>query len=68
MNVLLDFFGPQARFDELKDGYTDVLLNIAPAGVKLFAMQYADSVEALEPQKLRESVRDALQAALKVYQ
>lgn len=67
VNVLLDFFGPQARFGEPKGSYTDVSLLIAPSGVRLFAMQYADSVEVLEPKKLRESVRDALEAALETY-
>lgn len=64
---MLDSFGVQAKFGEPENGYTEVNLYIAPAGVKLFAMQYADSVEVLSPQKLRDEVRNALKTALEVY-
>ncbi len=68
VNVLLDFFGPQAEFCAPKGGYTNVRLDIAPGGVKLFVMQYADRVEVLEPQDLRDEVRDLLKKALEAYQ
>lgn len=68
INTVLDFFGAKANFREPKDGYTEVSMNVAPKGVRLFVMQYADRVEALEPKSLRDEVRSALQAALEAYQ
>lgn len=35
-------------------GLTEITMSIAAEGVKLFALQYADNVELLEPQWLRE--------------
>lgn len=43
-------------------------MSIAPGGVKLFAMQYADRVEVLEPRPLREELRASLRAAFAVYE
>ena len=41
-------------------------MSIAPAGVKLFALQYVGSVEVLEPKALREEIaRDLAEAAKK---
>lgn len=72
LNTLLDFFGdlPQYRKPETgPDGAetTEVTMSIAPAGVKLFALQYAGSVEVLEPRALREEIAQALEAAAKKY-
>lgn len=68
VNTVLDFFGAQANFSMLRDGFTEVSMSITPGGVKLFAMQYADKVEVLEPQSLREELRASLRAALAVYE
>ncbi len=68
VNTLLDFFGPQASFGEPEDGYTDVTMWIAPKGVKLFALQYADRVEVLKPSDLRDEVHKSLAEALEKYQ
>ena len=71
LNTLLDFFGdlPQYRKPETgPDGAetTEVTMSIAPAGVKLFALQYVGSVEVLEPRELREEIaRDLAEAAKK---
>ena len=50
----------------------DVLMEYSskenPLTVKLFVMQYADRVEVLEPQDLRDEVRDLLKKALEAYQ
>lgn len=67
VNTILDFFGTQARFSAPVEGMTEVTLNIAPSGVKLFALQYADSVEVLDPPSLREKVRQSLETALRRY-
>ena len=73
LNVLMDFFGPMAQYTEPKineaDGneYTEVTMMIAPSGVKLFALQYMDGVEVLEPQSLRDAIKETLENAEKKY-
>ena len=67
LNTLLDFFGPQARLQPMEEGWLQVTLNLAPSGVRRFALQYADSVEVLEPEELRRSVRETMEAALARY-
>ena len=67
VNTVLDFFGAQANFSEPKDGFTEVSMSIAPGGVKLFAMQYADKVEVLEPQTLRDKILASFRAAQTLY-
>lgn len=72
LNTLLDFFGdlPQYRKPETgPDGAetTEITMSIAPAGVKLFALQYVGSVEVLEPRELREEIARDLAAAAKKY-
>lgn len=68
LNTLLDFFGPQPTFSQPEDGWTTLSMTIAPGGVKLFALQYVDSVEVLEPATLREQVLASLRSALERYQ
>lgn len=46
---------------------TEVTLKIVPSGVKLFALQYAERVEVLEPPSLREDVMRSLGSALRRY-
>lgn len=67
VNTILDFFGAQARFSAPVEGTTEITLNLAPSGVKLFALQYMDSVEVLDPPSLREEVKQSLEAALRRY-
>lgn len=73
LNTLLDVFGdlPQYRKPETgPDGAetTEVTMaSIAPAGVKLFALEYAGSVEVLEPRDLREEIARELEEAAKKY-
>lgn len=68
LNTILDFFGPQAHFSAPQDGWTEVHMSIAPSGVKLFALQYANQVEVLEPLALRGEIRASLLEALARYQ
>ena len=51
----------------MEEGWLQVTLNLAPSGVRRFALQYADSVEVLEPEELRRSVRETMEAALARY-
>ncbi len=67
LNTLVDFFGSVPQYATPKDGYTEVTMSIAPNGVKLFALQYADGVEVLEPKSLREEILLSLEAAAEKY-
>ena len=72
VNTLLDFFGDLPQYTAPSPGpgggeATEVTMSIAPAGVKLFALQYAGGVEVLEPRELREEIRRELEAALEKY-
>ncbi|MBR6677422.1 MAG: WYL domain-containing protein [Oscillospiraceae bacterium] len=51
-----------------KQKYTEVSLTASEKGVKLFALQYADQVEVLEPQSLRDAVAQSLRSALAKYE
>lgn len=42
-------------------------VSVAPAGAKLFALQYIGSVEVLEPESLRQAIAQELEAALNTY-
>lgn len=68
LNTLLDVFGSQPQFSAPADGWVTVTLSVVPAGVKLFALEYADFVEILEPSSLREEIRNTLQRAYKRYE
>ena len=68
LSALNDFFGSAAKYAKPKDDYTVVTLpQAAVLGVKLIAMEYADRMEVLEPQTLREDVEQALRAGLARY-
>lgn len=72
LNTLLDVFGDLPQYTEPKispdgDETTEVTMSIAPAGAKLFALQYAGSVEVLEPRALRAEIARDLEAAAKKY-
>ena len=55
LNTLVDFFGSVPQYTQPNSqGLTEITMSIAAEGVKLFALQYADNVELLEPQWLRE--------------
>lgn len=68
LNTLVDFFGDLPQYTApTEDGFTQLSMSIAPAGVKLFALQYADGVEVLEPAWLRQEVLDTLERAVRKY-
>lgn len=67
LGVVMDFFGEQARYRSVDADTLEVMLSVARGGVRLFAMQYADRVEVLEPEDLREDLRRSLSAALEKY-
>lgn len=67
LNTLVDFFGSVPQYSQPREGYVELTMSIAPNGVKLFALQYADGVEVLEPQSLREDILRSLEAAAEKY-
>ena len=61
LNTLVDFFGSVPQYTQPDEqGITEVTMSIAAEGVKLFALQYADDAEVLEPQWLREKIGETL--------
>ena len=68
LNVLVDFFGNMARYSAPReDGTIEVTMSIAPRGMKLFALQYLDGVEVLEPETLRQELLEALRGGVEKY-
>ena len=68
LNVLVDFFGNMAHYSAPReDGTIEVTMSIAPRGLKLFALQYLDSVEVLEPEALRQELLEALRGGVEKY-
>lgn len=51
-----------------KARYTDITIHTSEEGARLFAMEYADQVEILTPQSLRDAVANSLRAALQKYE
>jgi len=70
ISVLMDFFGtlPQYSSYNEKENTVEVTMMIAADGVKLFAMQYTDAVEVLEPKELRKEISETLKKAAKKYE
>ena len=61
LNTLVDFFGDVPQYTRPDAaGFTEVTMSIAAGGVKLFALQYADDVEVLEPKALRREIAATL--------
>lgn len=70
VSVLMDFFGnlPQYSAYNEKENTIEVTMSIATEGIKLFALQYADAVEVIEPVALRKEIIQTLQKATKKYE
>ena len=68
LNTLVDFFGSAPQYTQPdQQGVTEVTMSIAAMGVKLFALQYADDVEVLEPQWLRDKISETLARGAEKY-
>ena len=68
---LHDYFGDSYRClgVDKKDANCDIVeVKCTEFGMENFAMQYADRVEVLEPQKLREAIREKVQRLAEKYQ
>lgn len=83
LSILMDFFGtaiskysdpldengnPVTKIDEGENiSHITVTLEASESGTKLFALQYVDRVEVLEPKSLREEISATLRAAVMDY-
>lgn len=83
LSILMDFFGtaiskysdpldetgsPVVQIDEGANiSHITVTLNASESGTKLFALQYVDRVEVLEPKSLREEISATLRTAVMDY-
>lgn len=67
LGVLTDFFGSVPQYFPGPEGMVEATMSIAIGGVKLFALQYAGSVEVLEPESLRQEIAGELERALEKY-
>jgi len=69
LSTLMDFFGTTISeySAPTEDGYTTVTLRASETGTRLFALQYPDKVEVIEPSSLRNEVQRTMEEALKRY-
>lgn len=70
MNLVMDFFGSAPQYSFLKEDSSRMKVTVKASleGVRLFALQYMDVVEVLEPPELREKIQESLQSAVKKYE
>lgn len=69
LSVLIDFFGfTDISYSEPKDDYMTVSFEASENGTRLFALQYTDKVEVLEPSSLRQEVLKTLRASAARYE
>lgn len=67
-----DWFGDQYKISRKRDSsqgdeYDMIRVVCSPYGIINWAMQYSEFVEVIEPQDIREKIRDRLQETLKNY-
>lgn len=67
MNDVADSFGTDLRIEELPDDMMKVHVHASEASMLHWAIQFADAVEVLSPQSLREQIAETLRNALKKY-
>lgn len=68
VDQIIDWFGPGIRFMETGDEkVVRVCLTASPNAMEYWAMQYLNYVEVLEPESLRERIREQLQKGLGKY-
>ena len=67
MDQIVDWFGKDVAVTKKKDGTIDVSIHAAPTAMLYWALQYADCVEILKPESLRERVAGVLKKANDIY-
>ena len=64
---VIDWFGADTLFKD-EGEYSAVTVMVNRRAMLYWAMQYAEKVEVLSPQSLRDEIKDSLQNALKKYE
>ncbi len=64
---VIDTFGMDVRFSEETDEWVTVTARVNEMAVKQFAKSYAPDVMVLEPEKLREEIKNEAERTLKAY-
>lgn len=68
MNDIVDSFGTNLRIEELPDDMMKVYVQASESSMLHWAIQFADAVEVLSPQSLREQIAETLRNALRKYE
>ena len=68
VNDVIDWFGKDVSFYEPTEDEVTASVVVNLQAMRYWAMQYANHVEVLKPQKLREQIRDDLKEAVKMYE
>lgn len=68
MNDVADSFGTDIRIEELPDDMMKVHVQASESSMLHWAIQFADAVEVLSPNSLREQIAETLRTALKKYE
>ena len=67
MNDVVDSFGTDLRIEKLPDDMIKVHVQVSESAMLHWGIQFADAVEVLSPQSLREQIVETLRNALKKY-
>ncbi|MCQ2417421.1 MAG: WYL domain-containing protein [Oscillospiraceae bacterium] len=67
INDVVDSFGTKLRTEELPDDLIKVYIYASEESMFHWAIQFADAVEVISPQNLRERIAETLRNALKKY-
>ena len=68
MNDIVDSFGTNLRIEELADDMIRVHVHASESSMLHWAIQFADAIEVLSPQSLREQIAETLRNALQKYE
>ena len=68
MNDVTDSFSTDLRIEELPDDMMKVHVQASESSILHWAIQFADAVEVLSPQSLREQIAETLRNALRKYE
>lgn len=65
--ALVDWFGKNIRFSREDENGIVCEVKVTPKAMRYWAMQYCEYVEVLEPESLREDIKDSVRGAWKKY-
>lgn len=68
MNDVVDSFGTNLRIEKLPDDMIKVHVHASESSILHWAIQFADAIEVLSPNRLREQIAETLRNALKKYE